>query len=225
MHCKSFSHPLYCYSWIIAVNLRNNYRTLDMNKILCFATVLLMACGSTPAHQTTGDASSVEEAAVSHLYYVLNSDTGHVMTASELENQKSGNGIFKIDLPIDESNELPLFETIYIDDATGSRIVFHQETIEGDTIQPIGTADFRTVIHDWQKQAPDTTINYRVHARGNGLYTFYNIKHKGCHCQNHDKHPDGFPEYVECIVWIKPDSKELLITWGYKRSERTYHVE
>lgn len=196
-----------------------------MNKILCFATVLLMACGSTPAHQTTGDASSVEEAAVSHLYYVLNSDTGHVMTASELAHPKSGNGIFKIDLPIDESNELPLFETIYIDDATGSRIVFHQETIEGDTIQPIGTADFRTVIHDWQKQAPDTTINYRVHARGNGLYTFYNIKHKGCHCQNHDKHPDGFPEYVECIVWIKPDSKELLITWGYKRSERTYHVE
>ena len=209
----------------LSLALRNNYRTLDMNKILCFATVLLMACGSTPAHQTTGDASSVEEAAVSHLYYVLNSDTGHVMTASELAHQKSGNGIFKIDLPIDESNELPLFETIYIDDATGSRIVFHQETIEGDTIQPIGTADFRTVIHDWQKQAPDTTINYRVHARGNGLYTFYNIKHKGCHCQNHDKHPDGFPEYVECIVWIKPDSKELLITWGYKRSERTYHVE
>ena len=147
------------------------------------------------------------------------------MTASELAHQKSGNGIFKINLPIDKSNELPLFETIYIDDVTGSRIVFHQETIEGDTIQPIGTADFRTVIHDWQKQAPDTTINYRVHARGNGLYTFYNIKHKGCHCQNHDKHPDGFPEYVECIVWIKPDSKELLITWGYKRSERTYHVE
>ena len=196
-----------------------------MNKILCFATVLLMACGSTPAHQTTGDASSVEEAAVSHLYYVLNSDTGHVMTARELAHQKSGNSIFKIDLPIDESNELPLFETIYIDDATGSRIVFHQEIIEGDTIQPIGTADFRTVIHDWQKQAPDTTINYRVHARGNGLYTFYNIKHKGCHCQNHDKHPDGFPEYAECIVWIKPDSKDLLITWGYKRSERTYHAE
>lgn len=196
-----------------------------MNKILCFTTVLLMACGSTPAHQTTGDASSVEEAAVSHLYYVLNSDMGHVMTASELAHQKSGNGIFKIDLPIDESNELPLFETIYIDDATGSRIVFHQETIEGDTIQPIGTADLRTVIHDWQKQAPDTTINYRVHARGNGLYTFYNIKHKGCHCQNHDKHPDGFPEYAECIVWIKPSSKELLITWGYKRSERTYHAK
>ena len=196
-----------------------------MKKILPLLALLLMACGSTPAHQTTGDASSVEEAAVSHLYYVLNSDTGHVMTARELAHQKSGNSIFKIDLPIDESNELPLFETIYIDDATGSRIVFHQETIEGDTIQPIGTADFRTVIHDWQKQAPDTTINYRVHARGNGLYTFYNIKHKGCHCQNHDKHPDGFPEYVECIVWIKPDSKELLITWGYKRSERTYHVE
>ena len=184
-----------------------------------------MACGSTPAHQTTSDASSVEEAAVSHLYYVLNSDSGHVMTASELAHQKSGNGIFKIDLPIDKSNELPLFETIYIDDVTGSRIVFHQEAIEGDTIQPIGTADFRTVIHDWQKQAPDTTINYRVHARGNGLYTFYNIKHKGCHCQNHDKHPDGFPEYAECIVWIKPGCKELLITWGYKRSEKTYHAK
>ena len=153
-----------------------------MKKILPLLALLLMACGSTPAHQTTSDASSVEEAAVSHLYYVLNSDSGHVMTASELAHQKSGNGIFKIDLPIDKSNELPLFETIYIDDVTG-------------------------------------------HARGNGLYTFYNIKHKGCHCQNHDKHPDGFPEYVECIVWIKPDSKELLITWGYKRSERTYHAE
>ena len=141
-----------------------------MKKILPLLALLLMACGSTPAHQTTSDASSVEEAAVSHLYYVLNSDSGHVMTASELAHQKSGNGIFKIDLPIDKSNELPLFETIYIDDVTGSRIVFHQEAIEGDTIQPIGTA-------------------------------------------------------AECIVWIKPGCKELLITWGYKRSEKTYHAK
>ena len=95
-----------------------------MKKILPLLALLLMACGSTPAHQTTSDASSVEEAAVSHLYYVLNSDSGHVMTASELAHQKSGNGIFKIDLPIDKSNELPLFETIYIDDVTGSRIVY-----------------------------------------------------------------------------------------------------
>ena len=40
-----------------------------MKKILPLLALLLKACGSTPAHQTTGDASSVEEAAVSHLYY------------------------------------------------------------------------------------------------------------------------------------------------------------
>ena len=60
-----------------------------MKKILPLLALLLMACGSTPAHQTTSDASSVEEAAVSHLYYVLNSDSGHVMTASELAHQKA----------------------------------------------------------------------------------------------------------------------------------------
>lgn len=198
-----------------------------MNKIFCFATILLMACGSTPSQQITNDAANIEEDAVKHLHAVLNSAKGHMMSATELAHQDGyqNNSVFVVNIPTTDADIQPLFDTPYIDDATGSRIVFHQETIEGDTIQPIGTADFRTVIHDWQKQAPDTTINYRVHARGNGLYTFYNIKHKGCHCQNHDKHPDGFPEYAECIVWIKPDSKELLITWGYKRSERTYHAE
>ena len=135
------------------------------------------------------------------------------------------NIVCAVNLPSTNADALPLFDTPHIDDTTGITIVSHQESIEGDTICPIGTADLRTVIHDWEQQAPDTTINYRVHARGNGLYTFYNIKHKGCHCQNHDKHPDGLPEYAECIVWIKPGSKDLLITWGYKRSERTYHVE
>ena len=198
-----------------------------MNKIISFVSVLLMACGSSPSHQLNGDAVSIEKDAVKHLHTVLNSAQGHMMSAEELAHQDGYqyNSLFAVNLPITDADERPLYDTPYIDDATGSRIVFHQESIEGDTIRPIGTADFRTVIHDWEQQAPDTTINYRIHARGNGLYTFYNIKHKGCHCQNHDKHPDGFPEYVECIVWIKPDSKELLITWGYKRSERTYHVE
>jgi len=198
-----------------------------MNKLISFATVLLMACGSNPSHQTIRDAANIEEEAAKHLYTILNSSEGHMMTATELAHQDGYqyNSLFAVNLPITDADERPLFDTPYIDDATGSRIVFHQEAIEEDTIRPIGTADFRTVIHDWEQQAPDTTINYRIHARGNGLYIFYNIKHKGCHCQNHDKHPDGFPEYAECIVWIKPGSKDLLITWGYKRSERTYHVE
>ena len=110
-----------------------------MNKILCFATVLLMACGSTPAHQTTGDATSIEEDAVKHLHAVLNSAKGHMMSASELAHQDGyqNNSLFAVNLPITDADIQPLFDTPYIDDATGSRIVFHQEAIEGDTIQPI----------------------------------------------------------------------------------------
>lgn len=198
-----------------------------MKKIIPLLVLLLMACRSTPSHQITNDASSIEEEAVAHLYDVLNSGNGHMMTASELAHQNGYeyNSSFAVNLPITDKDETPLYDTPYIDKKTGSTIVFHQEAIEGDTIRPIATADLQTVIHDWQEKAPDTADNYRVHARGNGLYTFYNIRHQGCHCQHHDKHPDGFPEYEACIVWIKPGSKELLITWGYKRSERTYHAK
>ena len=55
--------------------------------------------------------------------------------------------------------------------------------------------------------------------------TLYNIRHKGCHCIHHDKHPDGFPEYAPCLVYIKPGGKELLITWGYERSKREFKLE
>ena len=127
-----------------------------MNKIICFASVLLMACGSSPSHQLNGDAVSIEKEAVKHLHTILNSGEGHMMTAAELAHQDGYqyNSLFAVNLPITDADERPLYDTPYIDDATGSRIVFHQESIEGDTIRPIGTADFRTVIHDWEQQAP-----------------------------------------------------------------------
>lgn len=197
-----------------------------MKKIIPLMVLLLMACGSTPAHQATSDSSSIEEEAVDHLYDVLNSGKGHMMSASELAHQDryEYNSYFMVDIPITDANEQPVYDVPYVNEETGGTIVFHQKSIEGDTICPIGTADLCTVVHEW-KTKPDTTITYRVHARGSGLYTFYNIRHKGCHCIHHDRHPDGFPEYTSCIVWIKPGSKELLITWGYKRSERIYHAE
>ena len=58
-----------------------------MNKIFCFATILLMACGSTPSQQITNDAANIEEDAVKHLHAVLNSAKGHMMSATELAHQ------------------------------------------------------------------------------------------------------------------------------------------
>ena len=58
-----------------------------MKKIIPLMVLLLMACGSTPAHQATSDSSSIEEEAVDHLYDVLNSGKGHMMSASELAHQ------------------------------------------------------------------------------------------------------------------------------------------
>ena len=46
-----------------------------MKNIIPLMVLLLMACGSTPAHHTS-DASSIEEEAVDHLYDVLNSGKG-----------------------------------------------------------------------------------------------------------------------------------------------------
>ena len=167
---------------------------------------------------------SLEKNAVSRLSSILNSSVGHAMSGMELAHQEEKEEIFKVDLPVNETDERPQYGKIYRNEKTGSTILFYDTVIEGDTISPIGTADLKTVIHEWETR-PDTTISYSVHARGNGIYTFYNIRHKGCHCIHHDKHPDGFPEYAPCLVYIKPGGKELLITWGYERSKREFKLE
>jgi hypothetical protein len=183
---------------------------------------IMWACNSRPAQSSYP--MSLEKNAVSHLSSILNSSEGHAMSGMELAHKEGHEELFKIDLPVNETDERPQFGKAYRNDETGSTIVFYDTVIEGDTISPIGTADLTTVIHDWETE-PDTTINYCVHARGNGIYTFYNIRHKGCHCSHHDEHPDGFPEYAPCLVYIKPGGKELLITWGYERSKREYKLE
>ena len=167
---------------------------------------------------------SREKNAVLHLSSILNSSEGHAMSGKELAHQDGEEEIFKVDLPVDGSNERPQYGKTYRNEETGSTIVFYDTVIESDTISPVGTADLATVIHEWETK-PNATVSYRVHARGNGIYTFYNIRHKGCHCIHRDQHPDGYPEYSPCLVYIKPGGKELLITWGYENSKREYKLE
>ena len=186
---------------------------------------IMWACNSHPVNGVQGGyPMSLERNAVSRLSNVLNSSEGHAMSGMELAHMDDNYEIFKVDLPVTDVDERPQYGKAYRNEKTGSTIVFYDTAIEGDTISPIGTADLCTVVHEWETK-PDTIIKYRVHARGNGVYTFYNIRHKGCHCINHDRHPDGFPEYTPCLVWIKPGGQELLITWGYERSKREYKIE
>ena len=198
-----------------------------MRKYIHFSMIwgvlsIVWACNSRPTQSNYP--MSLEKNAVLHLSSILNSSEGHAMSGMDLAHQEGNEEIFKVDLPVNETDERPQYGEAYRNEDTGSTIVFYDTVIEGDTISPIGTADLTTVIHEWETQ-PDTTFNYCVHARGNGIYTFYNIRHKGCHCSHHAEHPDGFPEYAPCLVYIKPGGKELLITWGYERSKREYKLE
>lgn len=199
-------------------SIRNKYILIS-----AFMGVLsiMWACSSHPVQG--GYPISLERNAVSRLSTVLNSDEGHAMSGMNLAHMEDDYEIFKVEIPVNDIDESPQYGKAYRNEETGSTIVFNDIVIEGDTISPIGTADLRTVVFDWETK-PDTTITYRVHARGNGVYTFYDIKHEGCHCANHGKHPDGFPEYAPCLVWIKPGGQELLITWGYERSNREYKI-
>lgn len=185
------------------------------------ALSIMWACNSHSVQN--GYPMSLERNAVTRLSSILNSSEGQAMSGIELAHKEGNDELFKVDLPVNETNERPQYGKAYRNEETGSTIVFYDTVIEGDTICPIGTADLTTVIHEWETK-PDTTFSYRVHARGNGIYTFYNIRHKGCHCTHHDKHPDGYPEYAPCLVYIKPGGKELLITWGYERSKRDYII-
>ena len=194
---------------------------IQFSMIVCVLSIV-WACNSRSTQNSYP--MSLEKNAVLRLSSILNSSEGHAMSGMELAHKEDNKEIFKVDLPVNETDERPQYGKVYRNEETGGTIVFYDTAIEGDTIAPIGTADLTTVIHDWETK-PDTTINYCVHARGNGIYTFYNIKHKGCHCSRHDQHPDGYPEYAPCLVYIKPGGKELLITWGYERSEREYKLE
>ena len=182
--------------------------------LILSGAVLLGSCGSTPRNSYPMPTPGSEQDVLHKLSLYLNSDKGHALTADQLAVLTNDDSTLCLNLPVNEDDDCPQFDVTYRD-ADGATLVFTKQTFEGDTINPIGTASLR-------RSSNDSLWTFRVHARGKGLYTFYNIRHQNCHCTHHDKHPDGFPEYEPCIVAVKPGGEELLLTWGHPQSERIF---
>lgn len=189
--------------------------------VVCAAILSMMGvlvsfafCGGSKVNSypmpTPGSAKDV----MSKMHSYLNSEVGRASTADQLAHLSDDDSTFCLNLPITDEDVRPLFDVAYRD-STGETLMFSQETFDGDTINPIGTARFFM-------EPTDSAVTFRVHARGKGLYTFYNIKHWHCHCINHDKHPDGFPEYEPCIVLVKPGAEEIFITYAHEDEEYLY---
>ena len=177
-------------------------------------SVSLMSCGGGTVNSyplpTPGSAKDV----ISKMYSCLNCEWGRALTADQLAHLSDDDSTFCLNLPITDEDVRPQFDVAYRD-STGETLMFSQDTFEGDTINPIGTTRFFM-------EPTDSAVTFRVHARGKGLYTLYNIRHQHCHCINHDKHPDGFPEYEPCIVLVKPGAEEIFVTYAHKDEEYLY---
>ena len=194
---------------------------------VCIATVAaLTACfgGGNGGQNTDYPMPTPEEECVNRLYDILMSDEGRAMKGPEIAALKEEKGIFCVGLPVNETDALPHIGGTYGNEETGGTIVFSPADAEADTIHPVADATLQVVVHSWENASclPDSSYTIQVHNRGNGILTPYRIVHRGCWCRNHDKHPDGYPEYGAPVIYVFPGADSLLVSYGYEKSIRSY---
>ena len=116
----------------------------------------------------------------------------------------------QVKLPVHEGDPMPKDGATYRQASTHGYITFHLQGMEGDTLNPIGTADL------WLKESnyfgQDTTFTVRVLQQGKGIFSTYHIKR-----QRQRGEPERYEEWVEwypAIISVYPGGDSLLICRG-----------
>jgi hypothetical protein len=115
----------------------------------------------------------------------------------------------QVKLPVFESNPMPKDGVIYRQASTGGFVTFHLTEVEGDTLNPVGTAEM------WLREEgyfENDTTEVRVLSRGKGIFTVYHIER-----QRQRGEPVRYEEFVRtdpAIISVYPDGDSLLICRG-----------
>ena len=115
----------------------------------------------------------------------------------------------QVKLPVFESNPMPKDGVIYRQASTGGLVTFHLTEVEGDTLNPVGTAEM------WLREEgyfENDTTEVRVLSRGKGIFTVYHIER-----QRQRGEPVRYEEFVRtdpAIISVYPDGDSLLICRG-----------
>ncbi len=199
--------------------------------VVMMAVMMMGACDTNPAGNGVVDGNypmpTIQEECVNHLYDVLMSPEGRVMTGAQLAVLNDTGRLrnaFRIDLPVCKADQLP-------------RMGIYRKVGESTTFEflPLTTEDPLDTIHaacqvvTTFRNEDSTSDTLLVHNRGNGILTLFRYVHRGgpnggkhrCY----DKHPDGYPEYLAVVLSVFQDADSLIVSSGYDKSKSVFRYE
>ncbi|MBO4672811.1 MAG: hypothetical protein J5616_00465 [Bacteroidaceae bacterium] len=116
----------------------------------------------------------------------------------------------QVKLPVHDGNPMPLDGVTYRQASTGGYITFHLNPVEGDTLNPIGTAEM--LLKESGYFDLDTIKDVRLLSYGKGIFSTYHIMR-----QRQRGEPERYNEWVEnypAILSVYPGGDSLLICRG-----------
>lgn len=189
-------------------------RYLKTMTVTVVATLLLTACNwgrpninGWDSGQPIMDGWLFEQAGEHWLPSVLKEE--NPQSPEEVANLTKVN--VQVKLPVHEGNPMPHDGVTYRQASTGGFITFHLTSVEGDTLQPIGTADMQLKEKNYFEH-PDTA-HVRLKSWGKGIFTSYHIK-KQMRKKGDGEQPVEWVEWDAAIISVYPGGDSLLICRG-----------
>lgn len=191
----------------------NIQRTKNIAAALIAAILLLTACNlgrpninGEKTGQPIMDGWLMEQAGEYWLPSVLREE--NPQTPEEVANLTKVN--VRVTLPVHEGNPMPKDGVTYRQASSGGFITFHLTPVEGDTLNPIGTADMQLKEERYFEHTD--TAHVRLKSWGKGIFTSYHIMR-----EPRKNEPSQYNEWVEwnaAILSVYPGGDSLLICRG-----------
>ena len=116
----------------------------------------------------------------------------------------------QVALPVHEGNPMPREGVTYRQTSTDGYITFHFTPIEGDTLNPVGTAEMH--LKESGSFGIDTIKEARVVSYGKGIFTTYHIERQ--RLRGEEERYDEWREWYPAIISVYPGGDSLLICRG-----------
>lgn len=116
----------------------------------------------------------------------------------------------QVKLPVHEGNPMPREGVTYRQASTGGYITFRFTPVEGDTLNPVGTAEMH--LKESGYFGIDTIKEARVVSYGKGIFTTYHIERQ--RMRGEEERYDEWREWYPAIISVYPGGDSLLICRG-----------
>ena len=126
----------------------------------------------------------------------------------------------QVNLPVQDGAPMPKDGVTYRQASSGGYIVFHLSPVEGDTLNPVGTAEL--FLKEWGYFDHKTTETVRVKNPGKGIFSTYHIRRE--RMRGEEERYKEWMEWYPAIISVYPGGDSLLICRG-NRVEEAYVAE